>query len=157
MTRLRCVLVWKAHRRWGTQTESVRRARSRISRSNWGLHCCTQYKQIKRRRGFGWGANEKQTHVARLECKTFFDRFADVHTAIEIAIDDVNLGDTGQRRYDSSIQTHEKKSARAVTYNRKLPVFQRADDSEVFVGESQPVHLYCLGYSGSNAVRKQAK
>src|SRR6266850_2858575 len=43
MTRLRCVLVWKAHSKCGTQTESVRRARSKISRSNWGLHCYRQY------------------------------------------------------------------------------------------------------------------
>jgi hypothetical protein len=43
MQRLRCVLVWKAHSKCGTQTEPVRRARSKISRSNWGLHCYRQY------------------------------------------------------------------------------------------------------------------
>jgi hypothetical protein len=152
MTRLRCVLVWKAHSKCGTQTESVRRARSKISRSNWGLHCYRQYGRGDTRVlvGVRKGKEEKETHVACLEGKTFFDRLADIHARVDIAMDDVNLG---TRCKDGTIRA----CRRTGTYSRELTVFQRADDGEIFICEPEFVHLYGLSYFGSKGIREHAK
>jgi len=52
---------------------------------------------------------KKSTHVAGFEGKTFFNRLADIHAPVDIAIDDVNLGDAvNDDDIGAIIQTHGK-------------------------------------------------
>ena len=62
------------------------------------------------------GKKKKETHVACLQGKTLFDRLADIHAPVEIAMDDVNLG---TRCKDDTVRA----CGRTVTYDRELAVF----------------------------------
>lgn len=66
---------------------------------------------------------KKSTHVAGFEGKTSFNRLSDINAPVDIAIDDVNLGDAVDDDVRAIMQTDGKVRSKFVTYNRELTVF----------------------------------